>query len=78
MDTKTAKWRTYTGAEYSSVTDISCHTIANGYLIDESGDPIHEDHPEISAEITRRGKAYVDHAMSWPPVVTCDHTEEDR
>lgn len=67
------KWRTYTGGEYDSVTKITCSTIANGYLIDAIGDPIHEDHPEIAAEIRRRGESYRDHAYGWPPVFGCDH-----
>lgn len=69
-----ALWRTYTGGEWDSVTKISCSTIANGYLIDADGDPIHEDHPEIAKEIARRGGTYRDHAYGQPPVFGCDHS----
>lgn len=72
----TVQWRTYTGAEYDSVTKISCFVIANGELVDEAGDPIHEDHPQISAEILRRGTdVYREHAYAKVPTFGCDHSE---
>lgn len=62
MPTAAIKWRTYTGAEYDTARDIPCYAIANGYLIDEAGNPVYEDHPDIEAEIDRRGwDVYRDH-----------------
>ncbi|MGH3679891.1 MAG: hypothetical protein ACRDT2_06495 [Natronosporangium sp.] len=55
-------WRTYTGAVYASVREIPCMVIANGYLLDAAGDLISEDHPDVVAEIERRGReTYRDH-----------------
>lgn len=70
----TAKWRTYTGAEYGSVTEISCAVIANGQLIDADGNTIYEDEPEISAEIRRRGsRVYREHGYAKVPTFGCEH-----
>lgn len=71
-------WRTYTGAEYNTAEEIPCFVIANRYLVDDTGTPIGEDHPELRAEITRRGRAvYRDHGYGDQhqgiPVAGCNH-----
>lgn len=74
-------WRTYTGAEYATVRDISCWVIANGLLIDANGETsIHEDDPDIAAEIERRGvDVYRDHGYGegheGVHVAGCDHSD---
>ncbi len=79
MNTETiSSWRCYSGAEYDTPVEIPCNVIAGGYLIDDSGDPIHEDHPALAAEIQRRGKSlYRDHGYGegrdGVPVVGCRH-----
>lgn len=68
------RWRTWTGAEYDDLARVPCAAIANEYLVGPTGDPIEEDHPEITAEIIRRGRdVYQDHAYGYPPVLGCDH-----
>jgi hypothetical protein len=71
--TTTSSWRTWTGAHFDNIGKIPCFVFANEYLVDVNGDPIAEDHPEIAAEIGRRGKDYQDHAYGEVPVIGCDH-----
>lgn len=60
---------------------IPCISIANGWIIGDSGDPINEDDPDIRAELDRRGwDIYRNHGYgdghNGIPVAGCDHSEE--
>lgn len=88
MTTTTTTWRSYHGAQYRDPTEIPCKVIANRYLVDEAGDPVGEEHPDLVAEIERRGRTvYRDHGYGdghevpgWGAVSVsaCDHTVDDR
>jgi hypothetical protein len=72
-------WRTCTGAEYSTVQAIPCWVIANGLLVNANHDTISDDHPDLIAEILRRGQGiYYDHGYGrghdGVHVGGCDHT----